>query len=110
MRQYVVDQLSGDDFKQLREYLEKKYGEPQFDSIFWLPVDPLALSPVQLAHEQCQPFFTAIELQGGQLVCELLVRTKHKMRCECMGYATEKQRNAMINLIDGILDELEITV
>ena len=110
MRQYVVDQLSGDDFKKLRKYLEKKYGKPEFDSIFWLPLAHLTLNPVQLAHDECQPFYTVIELQEEQLVGELLVRTKNKMRCDCMGYATEKQRNAIVDQIDGILNELEISI
>lgn len=110
MRQYVVDQLSEDDFKKLREYLEKKYGGPHFGSIFWLPLDQLTLNQVQLAHKECQPFFTVIELLKDRLVGELLVRTKNKMRCECMGYATDKQRNAIIDLIDGILNELEMSI
>lgn len=109
MKQYVVDQLSGDDFEKLGAYLKKNYGQPQFDSIFWLPVDILTLSQVQLAHKECQPFYIVIDLHDEQMVCELLVRTKNKMRCDCMGYATGKQRNAIIDLVDGILNQLEIT-
>jgi len=110
MKQYVVDQLSDDDFQKLRAYLEKNYGKPVFDSIFWLPVEKSALSEVQQAHVDCQPFYTVVELQPKQLVCELLVRTKDKMRCDCMGYATEQQRNGIIELVDGILGQLEINI
>lgn len=110
MKQYVVDQLSEDDYSKLRTYLEKSYGEPDFDSIFWLPIDQLTWSQVQAAHSECQPFYTVIELQTEKLVCELLVRTKNKMRCECMGYANEQQRNAVVDLIDDMLDQLEITI
>ena len=110
MKQYVVDQLNRDDIQKLRSYLEENYGKPEFESIFWLPIETFSLSGVQQKHVDCQPFFVAVDLHDEQLVCELLVRTKNKMRCECMGYATGRQRNGIIELIDGILDRLGISI
>jgi hypothetical protein len=110
MKQYVVDQLAPDDCQKLRSHFEENFGKPAFESIFWLPIDRFALSEIQQKHTDCQPYFVAVDLQPGQLVCELLVRTKNKMRCDCMGYATELQRNGIIDLIDSLLDELGIRV
>ena len=110
MKQYVVDQLTPEDFQKLRSHFEEIFGEPDFDSLFWLPIEKLPLSEVQQKHIDCQPHFVAVDLQEGQLVCELLIRTKNKMRCDCMGYATEPQRNGIIDLIDNLLDELGIRV
>lgn len=110
MKQYVVDQLTEADVDKIRSFLLEKYGKPDVDSIFWLPIDKGALSGVQRAHPDCQPFFAAIELQKERLVCELLVRTMNKMRCSCMGYATERQRNGIIESIDDMLNRLEIAI
>ena len=110
MKQSVVDQLNHDDFQKPRSYLKENYGKPEFESIFWLPIEKSSLNEVQQTHLDCQPFFVAVDLQENQLVCELLVRTKNKMRCECMGYATEQQRNGIIELIDSILDKLGINI
>ena len=110
MKQYVVDQLNHDDFQKLRSHLEENYGKPEFESIFWLPIEKSSLNEVQQTHVNCHPFFVAVDLQETQLVCELLVRTKNKIRCECMGYATEQQRNGIIELIDSILDKLGINI
>ena len=110
MKQYVVDQLNRDDFQKLRSHLEENYGKPDFESIFWLPIEKSSLSEVQQTHVDCQPFTVAVDLQENQLVCELLVRTRNKMRCECMGYTTRRQRNSIIELIDSILDKLGISI
>jgi len=42
------------------------------------------------------------------LACELLVRTKNRMRCDCIQYATANQRNWLIELIDNMFSRLEI--
>ena len=108
MRQYVVDQLTPDDYRKLRSHFEETYGKPDFETLFWLPIETFSMSEIQQTHIDCQPYFVAVDLQEDQLVCELLVRTKNKMRCDCMGYATELQRNTIIDLIDSLLDELGI--
>ena len=110
MKQYVVDQLNQDDIQKLRSHLEESYGKPEFDSIFWLPIKKSSLNEVQQKHVDCHPFMVAVDLQESQLVCELLIRTQNKMRCECMGYANRQQRNDLIELIDSILEKLGIII
>jgi hypothetical protein len=36
------------------------------------------------------------------------VRTQARIRCNCIGYATQKQFNWLIALIDDIIDQLKI--
>ena len=41
---------------------------------------------------------------------ELLVRTQNRIRCECIAYATDEQRNWLIRLVDDMLAQLGISV
>ncbi|MEJ2475367.1 MAG: hypothetical protein P8Y74_15975 [Desulfobacterales bacterium] len=42
------------------------------------------------------------------MACELLVRTRQRVRCSCIAYATRPQRNWIIQMLDDIFDELNI--
>lgn len=52
----------------------------------------------------------ALKLEQNLLACELLVRTQKHIRCDCMAYATEKQRNWLIDQIDAVLEKLAICI
>ncbi len=108
MKQYVIDELRPADQKALRIYLEDHYGPAALGSIYWIPIDSGLLTSVQAQHRQCQPHYFALDLAQDQVACELLVRTKNSVRCSCMAYATIKQRNWLIELIDTIFNRLEI--
>ncbi len=110
MKQYVVDQLRSEDQARLKVALETELGPAAPGGIYWLPLDKALWNDVQVAHVDCQPFCVAIELEGDRLVCELLVRTHNRMRCECMGYADARQRAWLIDTVDGILQRLQIMV
>ena len=110
MKQYVVDQLRFHDYEKLKAYLDQNFGAASMGQIYWVPLDGDKLNPVQAEHRQCQPFFAAIELQPGQLSLELLVRTQNRIRCDCIGYATEEQRSRLIRLVDDMLEQLQIVV
>lgn len=36
-------------------------------------------------------------LEESYLSCELLVRIKNNIKCDCMGYATKEQRDWLVN-------------
>ena len=108
MKQYVIDELRPEDHKALKKYLDEEYGPDTMDGIYWIPLDAGRLAPVQAQHENCRPHYLALDLESDRLACELLVRTKSRMRCDCIQYATESQRNWLIQLIDNIFDRLEI--
>jgi len=108
MKQYLIDELRPQDYETIKAYLDECYGSPDIGGIYWVPLAEGILSPVQEAHSDCHPFCFAMELEAHQLSCELLVRTRHKVRCDCIRYATTDQRNWFIDLVDGILEQLKI--
>ena len=108
MKQYVIDELRTEDYKTLKKYLDAQYGPVAMDGIYWVPIDSNLLTEIQSEHTECRPHYFALELDQHRLACELLVRTKSRMRCDCIHYATEKQRNWLISIIDNIFKHLEI--
>jgi hypothetical protein len=52
----------------------------------------------------------AQKLEQNFLACELLVRIRKHIRCDCMAYATEKQRNWLIDQTDALLEKLDIRI
>ena len=108
MKQYVIDELRPEDHKALKKHLDEQFGQDAISGIYWIPVDSKLLARIQLEHEGCRPHYLALDLEPGRLACELLVRTKSRMRCDCIQYATESQRNWLIELIDNIFDRLGI--
>lgn len=105
MKQYVVDELRPLDYEKIQRALNDRFGPPEMGSLYWIPLATEQLSPLQHAHRDCRPFYFAVQLEAGSLACELLVRTRERVRCECMGYATGQQRDWLIALVDRILEE-----
>jgi hypothetical protein len=110
MKQYVVDQLRYPDFEKLKGYLDQAYGPAAMGSVYWVPVDPDLLSPIQREHSVCGPHAAAIELEETRLSMELLVRARNRVRCACVAYATAEQRQWLIRRVDDILEQLGISV
>jgi hypothetical protein len=108
MKQYVIDELRPEDYKTLKKYLDTQYGPAAMDGIYWIPVASDLLTDVQIEHPECRPHCFALDLEQNRLCCEFLVRTKNRMRCDCIRYATENQRNWIIGLVDNIFHQLEI--
>ena len=108
MKQYVIDELRAKDFEKVKVYLDEHLEFSTVDGIYWLPLARDLLSKVQLAHTDCQPFCLALELEPTSLTVELLVRTPKRMRCDCIAYATENQRNWLIVHIDAVFDRLGV--
>jgi len=108
MKQYVIDELRPIDYKLVKAYLEENFSSSGVDGIYWIQLDQNSLTEIQMEHTNCQPFYFAVELEPGLITFELLIRTKKRIRCDCMGYATEKQRNWLMRLADSIFDTLEI--
>ncbi len=109
MKQYVIDELRPQDYYKLKEYLDKTHGPAELGSIYWVPLATEVLTEVQWQHADCQPFYFAIELQEDRLALELLVRTKTRVRCACIGYAVDDQRTWILDRADAIFKHLDIT-
>ncbi|MEE4114072.1 MAG: hypothetical protein V2I40_14730 [Desulfobacteraceae bacterium] len=110
MKQYVIDEIRPRDLEKIKVYLDKTYGDAGVDDLYWVPVDEALLSGVQRAHHGCAPFFMALELGPDRLAAELLVRTRSRVRCDCIHYADERQRSWLVRTVDAIFDKLEIMV
>jgi hypothetical protein len=108
MKQYIVDELRPADQEKIGKLLAEEFGEAVMDNLYWVPLDPERYSDVQAEHKDCQPFYFALELASDALACELLARTKSRVRCDCISYATEGQRNWLIHLVDDLFEQAEI--
>jgi hypothetical protein len=108
MKLYVIDEIRVENYKQIKVFLEKEYGKSEMGGIYWVPVDEALLTSLQASHPSCQPFYVALDLEPDRLCCELLIRTKQRVRCDCMGYANQDQRNWIISGIDRVFEKLEI--
>jgi len=110
MKQYVIDEIRPHDQKRLKVWLDERLGTPDLGDIYWYPIDPGVYSKTQSAHTDCHPLYFTLHLRKGALYCELLVRTKNRIRCDCIAYATPAQRNWMIESIDALFESLDIRV
>ena len=110
MKQYVIDELRPKDYELIKAYLDENFSSSDVEGIYWIQIDQNILTKTQAEHADCQPFYFAVDLEPNLIAFELLIRTKKRIRCACMGYATEKQRNWLIRLADSIFEKLEIKI
>jgi hypothetical protein len=108
MKQYVVDELKSQDIQVLGDYLDCHAEPAGVEGLYWLPIEEGLLAPGQQTHDACKPFAFALELLPDRLVCELLVRTRNRVRCNCIAFANRKQREWLIETIDAVLGKLGI--
>ncbi len=108
MKQYVIDEIRPQDHDKLKAHLDDTLGDAGMDGLYWVPVDDDLLSTVQRSHQRCAPFYMALELEPDRLSGELLVRTRSRVRCDCIGYADRRQRDWLIGYVDAIFDRLDI--
>jgi len=108
MKQYVIDELRPEDHNKIKEYLDQTYGAAEMGAIYWVPVAADLLTEIQREHADCQPYYFAIDLQENRLALELLVRTKNRVRCACIGYASKDQRIWIMEVVDAIFERLDI--
>ena len=110
MKQYVIDGFTLKDYTALKEYFDEYLQAATVDGIYWLELDTDILTQIQTSHKGCGPHVFALMLEETALSCELLVRIKTNIRCDCMGYATVEQRNWLIEWADAVLEKLSICI
>ena len=108
MKQYRIDELRPKDCEKIKAYLDEHFGFSQIEGIYWVPLDPDLLDQVQAAHVDCQPFYFAIQLEPTAITFELLIRTRNRIRCDCIHYANGPQRESIIWFADSIFERLKI--
>lgn len=110
MKQYLIDGLRPDDHEKLKAYLGEHLQSSPLGGIYWLEIDRELLSPIQKDHAECYPHVFALQLEETFLSCELLVRIKKNIKCDCMSYATKEQRSWLMDQADAILEKLDISI
>lgn len=108
MKQYVIDEIRPQEHHKIKQYLDATYGSVEVGGIYWVPLSAEVLTDIQREHTNCQPFFFAIDLEEKRLSLELLVRTKNRIRCTCIGYASREQRIWIMEVVDAIFEKLGI--
>ena len=108
MRQYRIDELRPKQYEQIRDYLDAHYGPSHMEGLYWIPLEEDLLDEVQAAHHDCRPFWFALELRPHSVSVELLVRTRNRVRCDCIRYANAAQRESIIRFADTMFETLKI--
>lgn len=111
MRGYIVDELDPKDVERIEEFLHRKNMSGSLSGIYYLPVPDAFLTDEQAAHkDSCAPFFMALETGDTWARLELLVRSRQKLRCSCIAYASPALREHMVNQLDAWIKDLDIAV
>ncbi len=103
MRQYVVDQLTPEEQKRIKDYLDKYCESAGLDGMYWLHIPKDICSKLQKQHKECQPHCVGIELRRRDVRFEFLVRSRNKIRCKCISYANKEQRDYIVDFIEDML-------
>lgn len=110
MKQYVVDELRLEDYGKVKSYLDENFESSALGGLYWIPVEEELLTDLQASHAECRPHYFSLELEEDRLFCELLVRTRKNLQCDCMAYATVDQRNWLIDKVDLMIEKIGVSV
>ena len=108
MKQYVIDQLREQDFLKLEDHLNTSAEAGDLSGIYWIPLPEMHYDKLQQEHGDCQPFYFAINLDRQSISFELLIRTRGRLRCGCIQYASQEQRDYILNYADGLFENLNL--
>ena len=110
MKQYQIDEFRLEDYQKIKHYFDNNLESSMISGVYNLTLDTYLLNNTQKLHKDCQPFYFSISLTENYLSVELLIRSKNKMKCNCIQYANKNQREWLIDYIDNILTTLKINV
>ncbi len=110
MKQYIIDEIRDKDYNKIKSFCDNNLEPSKIEGIYHIVLSSPLLNKTQKSHKECQPFYFAIHLLRDKLIIELLIRTKKKLKCDCIGYANKTQRNWIIDYFDGVLKQLGIVI
>ena len=84
MRQFLIDELSREERANIDSYLKRTLKPGLLEGVFWLEIPGDLLARPQQGHEECGPFYFAVELGEDFLRLELLVRSQTNLHCKCI--------------------------
>lgn len=105
MRQIVIDELSPMERDNLDSFLKRTLTPGPIEGIHWFVLPTHLHSDAQQGHDDCGPFYLAVELENSRVCFELLVRSTTNLHCSCIAYATPVQRQFILDFIDKMLLE-----
>lgn len=108
MRSYTIDEVSENDMRKVRDYLDDHAERSPIEDLYWLLLPGELLTGIHGEHLQCQPYCTAIELGRHFVRFELLVRSRGNHRCRCSRYAEASQREYVMAFADEMIQRLKI--
>ena len=108
MRQFVIDELSPMERDNLDSFLKRTLTPGPMVGLYWLMLPDDLLSGDQQGHDDCGPFYMAVDLDNTRICFEMLVRSKTNLHCSCIAYATPVQRQFVLDFIDRMLTEEQI--
>jgi len=104
MKQYQIDEIRLDDYPKIKDHMDQNYGPADLGTVYWVPLPEHLYDNVQVKHATCHPLYFVIELEESCLTCEFLIRTRNRVRCDCIKYANEKQLAYFISFTDRIFE------
>jgi len=111
VRSYIIEEMKPEYIESLVHYLEQKGYKCPLKDIYWFDVPEELLTARQKRHlPSCGPYIFSLEIGKTWVKLELLVRAQNIIRCNCITYATAKQRKYIIEYLDNILKSLDIPV
>jgi hypothetical protein len=108
MKQYVIDELRPGDYQKIKGYLDDHFGPADMGEIYWIPLEASLYGKDQCDHFDCHPLYLAIHLEPSSLAAEMLVRTRNRVRCDCIRYVSEEQLIWLVSFVDSIFERLDI--
>lgn len=108
MKSYFIDELTVEDLRRIRLFLNEKAISSGVESLFWVQVSDSLLTPIQQEHPLCRPHVFAVETGERFLKAELYVRTLRDMRCACQGYSTPQQSRFLMEWVNEMLKDLSV--
>jgi hypothetical protein len=105
MRQIVIDDLSPMERDNIDSYLKRCLKQGPMIGLYWFVLTADLLSQDQQNHENCGPFYMAVEVENSSVRFELLVRSHANLHCSCIAYATSVQRDFILSFIDKMLSD-----
>ncbi|CCO24552.1 hypothetical protein [Maridesulfovibrio hydrothermalis] len=109
MRNYLLEDIYEEDLVKITDALKELGFAGPIEDIFYLPIPEHLLDDIQKEHfDECGSYFMALEVLENGLKIELLVRAKGRIRCDCVRYATNAQRNYMLDYMDKFIADLKI--
>jgi hypothetical protein len=105
MRQIVIDELSPMERDNIDSYLKRSLQPGPMLGLYWFVLPGDLLSEAQTGHDDCGPFYMAVEVERTSVRFELLVRSHANLHCTCIAYATPVQRQFIFDFIDKMIAE-----